>query len=445
VGPGGAGGAPTGTGGFGTAAATTIIAVDGPDDPAQPPWLGAPQGDTLVSFGLPGVVNARVTVDDSGEAFFVGGLTAAMELAGTARHTDGDDLVFGWLDGIDVRRAVHHPSRLAQEASAVAANGSGDTAVAGLTHDGGFVAVVASDGSIRWEERLGASGLTAIAMDRAGGVVVAGEASDGVHFGSAGITFVARFERDGRLAWLRTLSEGVSVHALAIDEPRGGCLLASCANGGVVVAGALQGTLELPGVELESAGGRDLLLLRLDPHGNPEVGARFGDHRDQEIRAIQIDQRGGLLVAGQFHGVLDLGGRSLESAGSSDAFVAALDARGRYRWGRSFGGHGADGVVALAEDGAGEVVIAGYFGASFSVDQSILFAAGGSDAFVGKLDGDGGPLWMRAFGTPSSEQPTSLAIAPSDAIVLGIASPGGALDVGAGRQRGDSFVVVLAP
>ena len=129
-------------------------------------------------------MNARVAVDDLGEAVFAGGLTAAMELAGAALASDGDDLVLGWLDGIDVRRAAPYPSRQALEASAIAANGSGDTAVAGLGADGGFVAVVGPDGSIRWEERLGAAAVTAVAMDQAGGLAVAGEASDGVHVGS---------------------------------------------------------------------------------------------------------------------------------------------------------------------------------------------------------------------------------------------------------------------
>jgi hypothetical protein len=90
-------------------------------------------------------------------------------------------------------------------------------------------------------------------------------------------------------------------------------------------------------------------------------------------------------------------------------------------------------------------VVAGHLSGDVAFATTTIETAGATDAFVAKLDGSGAPVWLRAFGNHTAQHVESLSIAPSDAVVVSISSAGGFLDAGAGRQRGDSFVLALAP
>ena len=115
---------------------------------------------------------------------------------------------------------------------------------------------------------------------------------------------------------------------------------------------------------------------------------------------------------------------------------------------KSLGGDPAK-LVRLVRFGAttpvGKVVVAGDFSAPMSVVGAYVHCEGESDAFVAKLDTQGFPVWLRGAGNSHKQRATSLSIAPSDAVVLTVASAGGPLDLGAGPQWGDSYVIVLAP
>jgi hypothetical protein len=459
-----------GAGGFAAGAIDTVSVDASLDDDMSEPddvWFGAPAGELLIGFASAGVVGGRAVVDDLGVATLVGNAADGVALAGQPLVSDGDDVVIARLDGADVRRALSYPALGVQEVSALVADGSGAIAVAGvqafyaaldfgaprspdrrnelLEGSDGFVAVVAPDGRATWQASLEGAGLvvpSAVAMD-ARGVVVAGELSGTlrvgrrvVRSGAGAAAFVARFDPDGQLAWMRTFGErgAVALHALALD-----------ARGGAMLTGSLTGSVDVDGLSLQSAGGRDVLLLHLDAGGRLVDGARFGDDRDQQGRAIAVRADGGLLLAGDMSGILDLGGAPLEGAGSLDAFVAAFDSRSNHRWSRRFGGAGSDAALAVTEDGAGEVVLAGDYASAWTLDGTVVGCAGQSDAFVTKLDAHGRIIWLRGFGNGQAQHTTSLAVAPSDAIVLGITSAGGALDVGAGPELGDSYVLVLAP
>jgi hypothetical protein len=122
------------------------------------------------------------------------------------------------------------------------------------------------------------------------------------------------------------------------------------------------------------------------------------------------------------------------SAGGSDAFVIKLDAAGTHQWSRQFGTAGADGAVGVASDVTG-LYVAGYTEGTLPGQSS----AGGLDAFVMMLDADGDQRWSRQFGTQDSDAAWDVSAGASGLYVSGVTS--GTLPGQSSAGRQDGFVI----
>jgi hypothetical protein len=119
-------------------------------------------------------------------------------------------------------------------------------------------------------------------------------------------------------------------------------------------------------------------------------------------KRIAPDGAGGLVVAGEFHGVVQLGTTTLTSQGGADIFVARLDAAGNWLQVAQAGGTATDYVEALAVAGNGDAVVAGYFQSpALTVGPYSLLnqpdASGaviGADVYVARLNATG--TWTQA-------------------------------------------------
>lgn len=76
-------------------------------------------------------------------------------------------------------------------------------------------------------------------------------------------------------------------------------------------------------------------------------------------------------------------------AGGSDAWVLKLDATGNVSWERTYGGAGTDRAWSIHETRDGGLVVAGL---------TDSFGAGGWDAWVLRLSASGGTIWQRTYG-----------------------------------------------
>jgi hypothetical protein len=91
----------------------------------------------------------------------------------------------------------------------------------------------------------------------------------------------------------------------------------------VLVAGTLQGTLDLGGNPLTSVGGNDIFLAKLDSGGNHVWSLRLGDASSQQLNAVAYSGTTAAF-AGSLAGAPDFGGTVLTSAGGDDAFAATV-------------------------------------------------------------------------------------------------------------------------
>ena len=264
----------------------------------------------------------------------------------------------------------------------------------------------------------------ALVPDGAGGVMLAGYTYcclAGQNPPGEVDAILARYDRAGNQLWIREFGTYIIDVATALAPDRAG---------GVIVAGLTWGSLGGP-----NAGLADVFLARYDGAGNQLWIRQFGARSFEIANALAPDGAGGAIVAGYTEG--SLGG---PSAGSDDVFLARYDGAGNQLWLLQFGTNGFDRATALATDGVGGVIVAGWTAGSpggflvrydgagnllwtrqlgtivpFALapdGASGVMVAGGisGDAFLAHYDSAGNRLWISQFGTSSVEQANAVAL-----------------------------------
>ena len=254
--------------------------------------------------------------------------------------------------------------------------GSGDIFVAHLEGSGGCV-FSRSFGDASAQELL------SLSPDASSNVLLGGRFKGTVNFGGAALTmptttfgaFAAKL--DGVGGHIFSTAFGNTTLAQQADS------VATDPSGNVFVAGSFSGVLTAGGTKLTSVGLGDLFVLKLDPGGTAIWALRLGDTADQ-VGAVHlaVDPAGNVLLAGTLQGTIDLGGGSLTSAGENDIFLAKLDGAGNHLWSHRLGDAKSQQVHAIAASGATTAAIAGSFAGSPLFSESPLVSAGGEDAFA---------------------------------------------------------------
>lgn len=120
---------------------------------------------------------------------------------------------------------------------------------------------------------------------------------------------------------------------------------------------------------------------------------QFGTSSMEYATAAAPATGGGAFFAGPASGAL-LGSH----AGSTDVWLLRRGPDGSAVWQTQLGSSGSDFVRAAVEDGAGGVYLTGETSASFGGPS-----AGGSDAWVARIDANGQQMWIRQLGTATAE------------------------------------------
>ncbi len=258
----------------------------------------------------------------------------------------------------------------------------------------------------------------------------------------AALCLVSGCRRPSRDAatWATRFGGGVEASATTI---------AMDAHDAAYVAGAFEGRLDVGGVPLEGPfGARETWVAKLAPDGRTawarSLAPALDAHMSREPIAIAVDGAGRAAVVGLVT-TFDPFVVGADTRQPRDGFVVALDAGGAPRWGRLFVGPGDQTVVGVAFDRAGSLVVAGSFELGMEVAGAPLVSRGAVDGWVAKLDAEGRPLWIRAFGDAETQAVLGVAVGPSDEIAL-VGAARGTVDFGCGPlvMRGqDAFVAVL--
>jgi hypothetical protein len=177
----------------------------------------------------------------------------------------------------------------------------------------------------------------------------------------------------------QNLSWAKNFNNLSDDIGRG---ITSDKDGNIYSVGTFDATLDFisPQVGVVSQGGYDGYLLKQRADGSTVWGKSFGGKAVDGAYAVAADKQGNVYVAGTFSDTanFDPGGSGnfrLVSAGGTDAFVLKVNAAGNVVWVKRIGGNGTDEGFGIATDAAGNVYVGGCFSNTADLDPGAAVAS----------------------------------------------------------------------
>jgi len=289
-----------------------------------------------------------------------------------------------------------------------------------------FVASLDAGGKAEWARTIdvGNGWTKGVAAGPDGSVIVTGSFEKKLTIAgkvvatSAGETdvFVARFERDGKLAW------AVRAGGAALDLAYG---VAVAEDGTSYVVGSISGAAKFGILETRHMGDRDAFVARFGPKGEAEWVSTAGGKDSDTASAVTLTKRA-VCVTGDFSGVAKFQAVTLtmpppepnKVANPSNVFVVCHGLSGDVLWGERLGTHTSfDRGWDIASLSDGSVVVTG--------DHS-------ERSFVARYSSGGKLMWQRQA-TGSSTARGVIAL-PGDEVLVSTYLVGGDF-VAQGRKR----------
>jgi hypothetical protein len=221
-----------------------------------------------------------------------------------------------------------------------------------------FLAKYSATGAHVWSRRLGSTAsdvARAVAVDGSGNIVVTGNFQGTVDFGGGPFTastgaFIAKYSPAGAHLWSRAASGSSMGRGIAVD-----------AGGNVVVVGKFGSGADLGGGPLP--GVFQIFVAKYSSTGAHQWSKALGGSDNDIGEAVAVDRGGNVLLIGEMAGSGNYGTGTLTSAGGRDVIVVKLSAAGAPVWTKRLGGAGHDDGRAIAVDASDNVIVTGSFAA----------------------------------------------------------------------------------
>ncbi len=284
-----------------------------------------------------------------------------------------------------------------------------------------FIARFADDGRRLWVKRIGAKNIDAalaVAIDKDGNSYVTGVFRDTVKFGeeefeSVGDAeiFITKLDPLGKVIWTKTFG------AVGEDFGRN---LAIDSQGNLVLLAEISYKVDFGGGDLSTNGNRDIVLAKFDPAGTHIWSKSIGNSYNDYGIGLAVDSSDNILFTGSFEGTVNLGGADLVSAGRTDMFVAKLDTNGKHQWSKGYGAKDKDWGNSIATDEFGNAYVTGWFWYDLKFGDTQLKSHGKEDSFMLKLSAAGDVLWAKSYGSTSRDMGKSVTVdAKGGAVTVG--------------------------
>lgn len=289
----------------------------------------------------------------------------------------------------------------------------------------GFIAKYSLEGKVLWTKSVGGDGadkLTSITVYyneelQEDEIVVGGQyKSSSVQFGTdtldGGATvkgFVAKYGETGEEKWAREI--GSSVNSVATYYDRNN------AKGQVIVGGSFDGSIEVAGETVTTAGSLDGMVVKYDIDGNAVWARNIGGVNDDEINAVatyynETDGKEEIVVGGYFDG-------SVTTAdANSDGILIKYDEDGNKKWTKFISGTKEDNVTSIAtyfdsETSEEKIVVGGYFRSKsigLGLDTLRNSSSGSSDGMIIQYDINGEVEFAKSIGNSNDDCINSVSI-----------------------------------
>ncbi|MBW6483756.1 MAG: hypothetical protein K0B10_11940 [Vicingaceae bacterium] len=170
-------------------------------------------------------------------------------------------------------------------------------------------------------------------------------------------------------------------------------------NGGYIVVGV---TLSNDGDVTLNHGVSDGWIVKLNNVGIIEWGKSYGGSNDDVINTISQTTDGGYIAVGFSR---SSNGDIVNSHGGSDVWVIKIDALGNINWSKSYGGSGDEKGNSVKQTSDGGYVVAGVTSSS---NGDVSINKGLNDYWIFKIDGAGNLQWEKTYGGSGNEEAHSV-------------------------------------
>lgn len=242
------------------------------------------------------------------------------------------------------------------------------------TDDRGRVEWNRTYGGFRWDKAH------AVRQTSDGGYVITGYTFS--HGSGNADIWLIRADASGYPVWTNTFGGPDWEYGYAVEQT---------ADGGFIITGF---------TETEGKESSRLWLVKTDSEGNEEWTRTFGNREHNSGYFVQRTGDGGFIVVGSTQAFFP---------NYEDVLLIRTDANGEALWEKTFGGQSWDRSTDVREADDGGFALAG---------STRLKEEGNADPWLLKLDGNGEPVWRRAFESASSDEVYSLQLTTDGGFVM---------------------------
>ncbi|MBC7447484.1 MAG: hypothetical protein H7330_05440, partial [Hymenobacteraceae bacterium] len=291
-----------------------------------------------------------------------------------------------------------------------------------LTTPGRYLAKRTSAGVWEWVRGGFDANLADVAVDGngnvyLGGVMYASTLTFGTITlnGAGGDPFVAKISPAGGWEWATRAVSGGTVEnvKLAVD-----------AVGSAVITGQMAyyvPSIAFGAYTVASTSGGDNFVAKLTAAGAWQWAYSAGGSTNTNSRSgvndVAMDASGNVLLTGAFNGSwVMFGATSFNStqSGTSDLFVAKINAAGAWQWAQRSGGNASERGYSLGADASGNVYVAGTWENSAATFGAITLPANTptdyASVLIGKLNAGGLWQWVATMGGTDYDVPADLLV-----------------------------------
>lgn len=186
----------------------------------------------------------------------------------------------------------------------------------------------------------------------------------------------------------------------------------------IVITGEMKGVLYYGTDSLVAQDRLDVVVLKIDSSGQINWAEKAAGLGDDSGTDITVSTAGTIWVTGYFENDLYSNNDTIFSYGTRDAFIWKLNQNGGTEWLTHLGGPGFDEGVSIAIDSRMDCYVTGSFRDVIYTNQDTAFGNLSNDIFVAKYDHNGSAVWIETMGGPSSDRAQCVAVDGQDNICL---------------------------